>query len=1027
MCKRLLSLGLLCAFIVSIFPAPVFAEDLVTIYSQPDDSGEMTSTQPLFQAAEIESESLGNLYLGKGRLQLTFTMKDPNAAHALPGTIYLESCKGCRNLQRFDFTQADRDLLKDGEFHTFTVQTGTTTIGLADGTSPVYVLFSGLTQIPGSTRLKSNSAGTIPAITIRSEPIPPIVIPEIPATAEMIYEQNDDSSVMTNPQQTFLGASIESESLGNLNLGQGKLLLRFTLKSPHAANIGSNLPERVTLGSCKGCRDLQIYRFTNADRELLADEAFHTFVVETGTTTSSYADGTNPVYFMFDNLPQFQFSNQAKSNAERTIPTLKIAKAPSSPAVCSECASNVLFLPGIEASRLYRPDGSGEKKLWEPSRNDTLHDLYLSEEGVSLRGDVYTKVNGIIDEIPITGANIYKSFIARMNTLREDGVINDWTAGAYDWRLSLDDILSQGKQIGSHISYVDATTTPYLIQELRRLASTSKTGKVTIIAHSNGGLVAKRLTNILGSDASALIDTMIFVAVPQSGTPAAVAAGLHGYDQKMGAGPVTFVSQQTARTFASTTPMLYHLLPSARYFTQVDDPIITFDSSLSDWVTRYGSVIHSAENLHTFLTDSFGRVDSQTGDIDQPIQLLNSMVSSSESLHDDLDTWTAPNGIELIQIAGWGIPTTVSGLTYTKKNAGVKPEPTFTIDGDGTVVTPSALWTTDTAEVKNYWLDLQRYNKDNRIAAGFGLASFNHSRILEPGQMIDFIFDHIQGTVRNISEYLYLSDEAPPSTGSRLRYTLRSPLTLSLYDNQGRHTGVSTTTGLVEEQIPGTYYTEFGDVKYIFADPIASSRIIMDGYDTGTFTFQIDQYDGNAHTAGITFKDIPTSANTMVGLTVDGDITTVSNMLIDEDGDGATDTSITPRLNGEVTYPDRYHFRGFLRPISDPRVTGNHSPSVFKGGSTIPVKFQLLSSLGVPVQSVTAPEWIVPLKSKELSVTAEPVVSNSDTTGNVYVWDEVEKQYVYNWDTKGLAVGYWYTIYARLDDGKTYSISIGLR
>jgi pimeloyl-ACP methyl ester carboxylesterase len=38
-----------------------------------------------------------------------------------------------------------------------------------------------------------------------------------------------------------------------------------------------------------------------------------------------------------------------------------------------------------------------------------------------------------------------------------------------------------------------ATSTPYIIQELRRLAATSKTGKVTIIAHSNGGLLAKAL------------------------------------------------------------------------------------------------------------------------------------------------------------------------------------------------------------------------------------------------------------------------------------------------------------------------------------------------------------------------------------------------------------------------------------------------------------------------------------------------------------------------------------------------------
>jgi len=690
---------------------------------------------------------------------------------------------------------------------------------------------------------------------------------------------------------------------------------------------------------------------------------------------------------------------------------------------CDGCASNVLFLPGIEGSRLYRPDGSGEKKLWEPGLLDTLHDLYLTIDGKSARTDVYTKAGDIIDETPVTGANIYKSFIAKMDSLVTAGTINAWEADPYDWRLSIDDILTRGKQTSSNISYLDATNTPYIIQELKHLAATSKTGKVTVIAHSNGGLVAKQLTESLGADASTLIDKMIFVAVPQVGTPAAVAADQHGYGQAFGGGLV--VSQSTARTFASTSLMAYNLLPSDKYFKQVDNPVISFDASLPDWIARYGATIHSKELLHTFLTDSYGRVDAQTGDVNQPIQLSGTLLSSAEALHADLDNWAPPAGVQLIQIAGWGVPTTVSGITYKKKDTVAHAEPDFTVDGDGTVTVPSALWTSTTTGAVDYWVDLRSYNRNHPVQSGFGLAKFDHGRILEPAELLNFLSDQIASTTKPLSDYIYLSTQAPSAPNLRLRYALHSPLTLNLYSN-GRHTGVSTTTGQVEEQIPGTYYTEFGDTKYIFSDASDSAQIVMDGYASGTFTFNVDQYSGDTLTASTIFKDIPTTANTIVSLDVQSDISTLSPMNIDGNGDGTFEIAIDPKMNGIAIFP--YRWDGFSQPINDTAHQVGQGMSVFKGGSTIPVKFQIKKQDGTPIQAPVAPVWLAPQKGSAMSASVdESVYSVSGTSGTVYKWDSVAQQYVYNWSTKGLATGFWYKVYAKLDDGKTYSVTVGLK
>ncbi|MDP2655240.1 MAG: DUF5011 domain-containing protein [bacterium] len=569
-----------------------------------------------------------------------------------------------------------------------------------------------------------------------------------------------------------------------------------------------------------------------------------------------------------------------------------------------DCYSNVLFLPGIEGSRLYRPDyDGGTDQLWEPNIDSDVQDLYMNADGTSARNDVYVKEKDVIDELP-SGANIYKSFIAKMDELETSAAINDWEPISYDWRLSLDDILDNGRQFPDGRIYYSgdlaATSSPYIIQELRRLAKNSKTGKVTIVAHSNGGLLAKRLTEILGPTESArLIDKMIFVAVPQAGTPMAIPAGLHGYEQDHVLGLVT--SKPTARTFAQNSPMEYQLLPSTSYFTYVDDPVITFDASLTDWITRYGATIHSKETLHAFLIDSYGRVNAQTDDINQPIQFNSSLLSNAETLHTSLDNWTAPSGVQLIQIAGWGVPKTVEGITYKKKGEGVTPEADFTIDGDGTVIVPSALWTSTSTGAVNYWVNLRNYNANHPFLSAFDSTTFNHSRILEPTEVLNFLSDQITNTTKPLIDYIYLSTEAPPASDKRLRYALHSPLTLNLYDNQGRHTGVSTSTGQVEEQIPGTYYTEFGDVKYLFSDADTSAHILMDGYASGTFTFNIDQYSGDTVTASTTFKDIPTTASTKVSLDVQSDISTLSSMQIDKNGDGVIDVTLTPKL-GEAVY-----------------------------------------------------------------------------------------------------------------------------
>lgn len=709
-------------------------------------------------------------------------------------------------------------------------------------------------------------------------------------------------------------------------------------------------------------------------------------------------------------------------------------------------ASNVLFLPGIESSRLYRPDGGGEAKLWEPGNDADALQLAMTTSGSSMRSDIYTR--DVIDTayIPLKG-DVYKSFIADMNSLKADGVINDWEAVPYDWRLSLDEVLSNGAQIGQNISYLTPTSTPYIEQELRSLAATSKSGKVTIIAHSNGGLVAKSLIEKLGdATASALIDKIIFVAVPQVGTPKAIGSILHGFGQALPADWLpSALSPDAARTIAQNMPSAYNLLPSFQYFTQTDDPVIKFDNSqlLAPWRSRYGDVIHSSERLRTFLADAARPALPVAEEIKDPIVGNGTLFDDAEIVHDtDLDVWAPPSGIRMIEIAGWGIDT-VKSIAYYQGTAGICTDrrsdstcaaivqtpvldyrPEMVVDGDGTVVASSALWVSAT---ERYWLNLRDYGEAN-----FGSnIDRKHSDIFEVPQLRDFIKSILGPDSPNETLPDFISTDQPSgdSNDTRLHFILHSPLALDLYDDFGNHTGISTSTHSLEENIPGSYYEVLGGVTYVTIPASSAIHAFMQGTEEGSFTLEVEQVNGNIVTASSTFAGIPSTATTYATLTIpqDGEIANATPLTVDENNDGTVDFSITPLLN-ETATPFLYPWEGFLQPINDSAYQSSQKSSVFKSGSTIPVKFQLKGSDGTPVQASTAPQWLPPEKIGPMSsVVDEPIYSISGTGGTEYKWDETAQQYIYNWNTKGFAKGYWYEIYAKLDDGSTHSVVVGLR
>jgi pimeloyl-ACP methyl ester carboxylesterase len=751
------------------------------------------------------------------------------------------------------------------------------------------------------------------------------------------------------------------------------------------------------------------------------------------------------------------------------------------------------------------------EKLWEPESEQDVLGLYLDQQGKSVSNTV-TATDAIRTFDAIANVDLYKSFLDDLAEIDTAGTIDAYVAGAYDWRLSIPDIIAQGT----------------LEAQLRQLAATSHTDKVMIVAHSNGGLVAKALLNELGPEASVLVDKLVLVGVPQLGTPQAIAALLHGADASV---PFSF-SEARARDFAKNAPFAYHLLPHQDYYANagvsVGTPYVSFAPDVpTEFISAYGSSVDSGVELRDFILGTEGRPVPLYADLEHPSQgnqyLFDSAVSYLSAIGAN---WTPPEGIEVHQIAGVG-EDTLAGITYkpskvcveryvsqTSTPTCLRYEPSITfetkevIDGDGTVVEPSALAISDAnSDVKRHWLNLNEYNQVLGFVPLPAQVRTQHATMFEVGELNEYVVNSLLANEVG-QTYEYLSSSVPTiSKGDRLKFTLHSPLALTAEDSLGRVVAEDSAT------LPGASYKRYGDVQVIWVPKDVNPTVKLLGEAEGSFTLDVEEYSGDTQVSGTSFVGIPSTVGTIVTLPFpDGTIENADNLVLDYNGDGTGDVQLTPAAGGEVALPkldltvtadskiiklgeslpvftssisglppgvvldgtditgapectttatptsqvgaypitctagtltsDYYKFEdfvagtltisytwsGFQQPIDDPATTPGITPSIFKAGSTIPVKFKLRDANGNIVQATVLPQWLTPTRGTALTgAVDEPVYSDPATTGNTYRYDPTAQQYIYNWKTAKTDAGYWYKIYVKLDDGTIKSVMIGLK
>jgi len=577
------------------------------------------------------------------------------------------------------------------------------------------------------------------------------------------------------------------------------------------------------------------------------------------------------------------------------------------PEPTTDGASSVLFLPGIMGSRLYEEgqqcnDFGVEQERWFSISDCEQLRLLTRFDGTSLN-DIYTKAmdDAVIGQVALL--SLYGSFIEQMNELEETEVIADFVPFPYDWRLQLDDLLKTTKDpVSGEVRYVVGTTLQgsHLYQTVEQMVNDSHNGNVSIVAHSNGGLLAKTFLSALQATNDPLadkIDNVILVASPQAGTPDAINGLLHGAE--IGEGFV--VSQEIARILLNTAPFGHHLLPNQNYFdgddVSVRTPVITFKAGVAtdDWRSTFGPEITSTSQLHQFLSKDSGRPVPNVDDLLQPQVVDNFLLNYTSVIKAVMDSWTPSTSTSVYQIAGTGIET-ASGITYftdtecitggflwfecTQYAPKLGYYINFTHDGDKTVVVPSALAMKESDGIERIWLDLA---SADRV----------HNNIMEVSELSTYITDIIQSDAAPALPSDFSSSPIIPDVGRRLSFFLHSPLDMYVESSAG-------ITSSSTDDLTGVTYRRYGEVQYVSV-PADSTDLVLQlrGYQSGSFTLVMQEWDGRVLTATENFEAIPTGPATIIELPLDG-FNMSTSLDIDFDGDGVVDGVVSAQTDRVV-------------------------------------------------------------------------------------------------------------------------------
>jgi pimeloyl-ACP methyl ester carboxylesterase len=514
----------------------------------------------------------------------------------------------------------------------------------------------------------------------------------------------------------------------------------------------------------------------------------------------------------------------------------------------------VIIVPGIVAS--YLNNSSTGEEIWPNiTKMEGPFDTYLDVLQIDKNQN---QINNSIKPTDVFRGLAGNDFLSGLiRELENNGYQEnkDLFVFPYDWRLNLD---------------YTAGDSPYswqktLKQEIAEVEATTSSGKVDIIAHSMGGLLAKDYIDKYGDGD---IDKLIDVATPNLGAPLAFKILNYGdnlnFCQKILGVNVCILNSGEVEKISQNMPSIYQLLPSRGYFTSsfpgaTNGYIYNYDLSIKGISQRFLTYDESLNYLK-----NAGRNDFLLG-----LSGDNNSINVNDELHSHIDD--LPSNPNYYNIVGCG-QATYAGI---KTIWNTKFEDITPVQGDGTVPLSSA---DDFGNNKYY------------------VASSSHAFLPSINGVRQLIVSILQNNENNFdfSNYKYLSKDVSVCPGvSGTQVGSHSPVELNIYDESGNHTG-PTADGDIEENIPGVIYDVLGEDKYAWLPTGHSYRIVNNATSSGELGITIEKIANDQETQFVYYNGIKlSSASTSVSYDI-SDNQTSYQATVDPDGSGQKDQVIAP-------------------------------------------------------------------------------------------------------------------------------------
>ncbi len=370
--------------------------------------------------------------------------------------------------------------------------------------------------------------------------------------------------------------------------------------------------------------------------------------------------------------------------------------------------------------------------------------------------------------------------------------------------------------------------------------------KLDILAHSQGGLIIKSLL-FKQPEYKSKIDTLVFVGTPHLGAPKAAKGLLYGDAmgiELLGLG----LDPGEVKRISHNMPSVYELLPSKEYLSQGQNYLASA-KFLGPLIKSYSYLNY--DESKQYLID---------------LGLNENLMNRAQNFHSqEFDNYNVSD-VKTFNIVGCQEATI--GSILSKQN---KYRLTYTA-GDGTVPLISArnLFGADTYFAKES----------------------NHGTMLTDEGTRQLIVNIISGS--SLSTENIITQDPSQCYFSGQEVSVRSPIELNIFDEQGRHVGPSNN-GNIEVGIPNAQYDILGEDKFAFLPAGRNYRIELKTKDKRKFDFYSQIISESKVENTEFYENITISGGSTVLMYLD--TANKQQIKLDINGDGYIDEELNPISN----------------------------------------------------------------------------------------------------------------------------------